>query len=62
MCDVASKMFNELLQCTCTFQIQGHNISKLDPLGINNPDLNDEIPPELIVTNYQMGKALSLSL
>ncbi|XP_033644235.1 2-oxoglutarate dehydrogenase, mitochondrial-like isoform X1 [Asterias rubens] len=39
-----------------SYQIRGHNISKLDPLGINNPDLNSEIPPELEAKNYKMDE------
>ena len=31
------------------YQIRGHNIANLDPLGINAADLDDSMPPELIV-------------
>ena len=31
------------------YQIRGHNIATLDPLGINDADLDDSMPPELIV-------------
>lgn len=27
----------------------GHNIAKLDPLGINAADLDESMPPELVV-------------
>ena len=30
------------------YQIRGHNIANLDPLGINDADLDDSMPPELI--------------
>lgn len=29
----------------------GHSITTLDPLGINNADLDSSIPAELVVTN-----------
>ncbi|XP_025108212.1 2-oxoglutarate dehydrogenase, mitochondrial-like isoform X2 [Pomacea canaliculata] len=35
-----------------SYQTRGHNISALDPLGILSADLDSEIPPELIVSNY----------
>ena len=31
------------------YQIRGHNIANLDPLGINDADLDNSTPPELIV-------------
>lgn len=31
------------------YQIRGHNIANLDPLGINDADLDSSMPPELIV-------------
>ena len=35
----------------------GHNIAKLDPLGINEADLDSSIPPELIVdSSLDTGK------
>jgi 2-oxoglutarate dehydrogenase E1 component len=34
-----------------SYQITGHNIASLDPLGINDADLSDSIPPELIPAN-----------
>ena len=33
------------------FHHAGHNIAYLDPLGINEADLDSSIPPELIVDN-----------
>lgn len=36
-------------------QIRGHNVAKLDPLGIASADLDSETPPELILTNYGLG-------
>ena len=35
--------------------LTGHNIAKLDPLGINSADLDDSMPPEL-----KVGKDLDL--
>eukprot|EP00124_Ichthyophonus_hoferi_P002173 Ihof_evm3s138 gene=Ihof_evmTU3s138 len=34
------------------FQVRGHNVAKLDPLGIFEADLSREIPTELTYTNY----------
>ena len=39
-------------------QIRGHNVAKLDPLGIASADLDSETPPELILTNYGLGMYL----
>lgn len=36
-------------------QTRGHNIADLDPLGINSVDLDDTIPPELELANYNLG-------
>ncbi len=39
------------------YQIRGHNIARLDPLVINEADLNSPIPPELIVdSNLNLDK------
>lgn len=39
------------------YQIRGHNIAKLDPLGINEADLDSSTPPELIVdSNLDLEK------
>lgn len=35
----------------CILHCAGHNIAKLDPLGISEADLDSSIPPELIVDN-----------
>lgn len=37
------------------YQMRGHNIADLDPLGINSADLDDVIPPELVLSNYGFG-------
>lgn len=34
------------------FQVRGHHIAKLDPLGINDADLNSSVPPELGIEHY----------
>ncbi|KAJ8978434.1 hypothetical protein NQ317_019673 [Molorchus minor] len=38
--------------------IRGHHIAKLDPLGINSADLDDQTPQELVYRNYNFGKKL----
>lgn len=35
-----------------SYQIRGHHIAQLDPLGINSADLDDQIPQELVYKNY----------
>uniref|UniRef100_A0A0A9XM16 2-oxoglutarate dehydrogenase complex component E1 n=1 Tax=Lygus hesperus TaxID=30085 RepID=A0A0A9XM16_LYGHE len=35
-----------------SYQIRGHHIAKLDPLGINSADLDDKPPPELLYNHY----------
>ena len=37
----------------------GHNIAKLDPLGINEADLDSSIPPELIVDSSLNSEKVS---
>ncbi|XP_011873000.1 PREDICTED: 2-oxoglutarate dehydrogenase, mitochondrial isoform X1 [Vollenhovia emeryi] len=39
-----------------SYQIRGHHIAKLDPLGINSADLDDRHPQELLYTHYSFGK------
>lgn len=39
-----------------SYQIRGHNVAKLDPLGIASADLDSETPPELILTNYGLDE------
>eukprot|EP00053_Salpingoeca_punica_P017517 m.168912 g.168912 ORF g.168912 m.168912 type:complete len:978 (-) comp17227_c0_seq1:240-3173(-) len=34
------------------YQVRGHNISQLDPLGIMDADLDGAVPPELNIENY----------
>ncbi|KYB27599.1 putative 2-oxoglutarate dehydrogenase E1 component DHKTD1 homolog, mitochondrial-like Protein [Tribolium castaneum] len=34
------------------FNIRGHHIAKLDPLGINSADLDDRTPQELLYSHY----------
>ncbi|XP_050515145.1 2-oxoglutarate dehydrogenase complex component E1 isoform X1 [Diabrotica virgifera virgifera] len=38
-----------------SYQIRGHHIAKLDPLGINSADLDDQTPQELVYKNYNFG-------
>ncbi|XP_059470554.1 2-oxoglutarate dehydrogenase complex component E1 isoform X2 [Neocloeon triangulifer] len=35
-----------------SYQIRGHHIAELDPLGISSADLDDRIPPELLYNHY----------
>ncbi|XP_050306620.1 2-oxoglutarate dehydrogenase complex component E1 isoform X4 [Anthonomus grandis grandis] len=39
-----------------SYQIRGHHIAKLDPLGINEADLDDQTPQELIYKNYNFDR------
>ncbi|XP_050306619.1 2-oxoglutarate dehydrogenase complex component E1 isoform X3 [Anthonomus grandis grandis] len=39
-----------------SYQIRGHHIAKLDPLGINEADLDDQTPQELIYKNYNFDE------
>ncbi|CAB3372874.1 Hypothetical predicted protein [Cloeon dipterum] len=39
-----------------SYQIRGHHIAKLDPLGISSADLDDRIPPELLYNHYSFDK------
>ena len=34
------------------FQVRGHHIARLDPLGINHADLDSEPVPELTIEHY----------
>ncbi|CDO77547.1 hypothetical protein BN946_scf184912.g46 [Trametes cinnabarina] len=34
------------------YQVRGHHVADLDPLGILDPDLNPEYPPELELSRY----------
>ncbi|XP_050073647.1 2-oxoglutarate dehydrogenase complex component E1 isoform X4 [Anopheles maculipalpis] len=36
-----------------SYQIRGHNVARLDPLGINSADLDDKTPPELLYSSYR---------
>jgi 2-oxoglutarate dehydrogenase E1 component len=36
-----------------SYQIRGHHIAKLDPLGIQSADLDERTPPELLYTHYR---------
>ncbi|XP_066157508.1 2-oxoglutarate dehydrogenase complex component E1 isoform X3 [Euwallacea fornicatus] len=39
-----------------SYQIRGHHIANLDPLGINSADLDDQTPQELIYKNYNFDE------
>ncbi|KAL7047322.1 hypothetical protein ACKWTF_002863 [Chironomus riparius] len=39
-----------------SYQIRGHHIAKLDPLGIASADLDNKTPPELLYTHYRFGE------
>ncbi|XP_066260731.1 2-oxoglutarate dehydrogenase complex component E1 isoform X1 [Euwallacea similis] len=39
-----------------SYQIRGHHIANLDPLGINSADLDDQTPQELIYKNYNFDR------
>ncbi|XP_038121287.1 2-oxoglutarate dehydrogenase, mitochondrial isoform X1 [Culex quinquefasciatus] len=45
-----------------SYQIRGHNIAKLDPLGISNVDLDDKIPTELLYSSYRFDKRILKSI
>jgi hypothetical protein len=34
------------------FQVRGHNIANLDPLGMNGADLDNSMPSELTIEHY----------
>ena len=38
---------------------RGHNVAKLDPLGILDADLDSETPRELLLRNYNLGTYVS---
>ncbi|XP_075233720.1 oxoglutarate dehydrogenase Nc73EF isoform X8 [Lycorma delicatula] len=40
-----------------SYQIRGHHIAKLDPLGISSADLDDRHPPELLYSHYSFDEA-----
>lgn len=40
-----------------SYQIRGHHIAKLDPLGIQSADLDDRHPPELLYYHYSFEEA-----
>ncbi|XP_011169571.1 2-oxoglutarate dehydrogenase, mitochondrial isoform X6 [Solenopsis invicta] len=40
-----------------SYQIRGHHIAKLDPLGINSADLDDRHPQELLYTHYSFEES-----
>jgi 2-oxoglutarate dehydrogenase E1 component len=39
------------------YQVRGHHIAKLDPLGISNADLSSQVPPELTLEYYGWSEA-----
>ncbi|GAA6014410.1 hypothetical protein JCM10207_005451 [Rhodosporidiobolus poonsookiae] len=39
------------------YQVRGHNIAQLDPLGMNAPDLDGSIPSELTLEHYGWSEA-----
>uniref|UniRef100_A0A069DY23 2-oxoglutarate dehydrogenase complex component E1 n=1 Tax=Panstrongylus megistus TaxID=65343 RepID=A0A069DY23_9HEMI len=39
-----------------SYQIRGHHIAKLDPLGISSADLDERTPPELLYSHYSFDK------
>lgn len=68
-------VFSRVIQhflCICFFlsssclhhhhQIRGHELSKLDPLGINDADLSSAIPWELTLSNYHIGKEKKVTI
>ncbi|XP_020278096.1 2-oxoglutarate dehydrogenase, mitochondrial isoform X3 [Pseudomyrmex gracilis] len=40
-----------------SYQIRGHHIAKLDPLGINSADLDDKHPQELLYSHYSFEES-----
>ncbi|CAJ0935954.1 unnamed protein product, partial [Mesorhabditis belari] len=39
-----------------SYQMRGHNVADLDPLGINSADLDDTVPPELELSFYGLNE------
>ncbi|XP_068082629.1 2-oxoglutarate dehydrogenase complex component E1 [Anabrus simplex] len=39
-----------------SYQVRGHHVAKLDPLGISDADLNDKPPPELLYSQYSFDE------
>ncbi|XP_065574167.1 2-oxoglutarate dehydrogenase complex component E1-like [Artemia franciscana] len=39
-----------------SYQIRGHHLAALDPLGINQADLDSSLPPELQYSSYNLEK------
>uniref|UniRef100_F6UHA9 2-oxoglutarate dehydrogenase, mitochondrial n=3 Tax=Ciona intestinalis TaxID=7719 RepID=F6UHA9_CIOIN len=39
------------------YQIRGHSVAMLDPLGILDADLDSTTPPELMLNSYSLGEA-----
>ena len=47
------------------YQVRGHHVAELDPLGIMDPDLSSSHPPELELSHYgfserDLGKEITL--
>ena len=47
------------------YQVRGHHVAELDPLGILDPDLSSSHPPELELSHYgfnerDLGKEITL--
>uniref|UniRef100_A0A5S6QVX4 2-oxoglutarate dehydrogenase complex component E1 n=1 Tax=Trichuris muris TaxID=70415 RepID=A0A5S6QVX4_TRIMR len=40
-----------------SYQVMGHKIADLDPLGINSADLDDSVPRELVLSTYDFSES-----
>lgn len=60
-CTISSVRFWSVgMNVALNWQIRGHHIAKLDPLGINSADLDDRHPQELLYNYYSFGKPTRL--
>jgi len=47
----------KVMQLIHAYQMRGHNVSELDPLGMYDADLDGSIPPDLELSNYGFTEA-----
>ena len=45
-------MYPQVQLLVRAYQVRGHHVADLDPLGIMDPDLSDSVPPELELSHY----------
>ena len=46
-----------VMQLIHAYQVRGHNVAVLDPLGLYDADLDGSTPPDLLVENYGFTEA-----